>query len=87
MTDYNSTTTLKRYQKVKVIRRISDGKFYMAPRGSTTPSWTDDIRLANFVTPRKVKSLIRAVWGRDEEDYEAIDVVPTLACWANEKDQ
>lgn len=69
---------MQRHQKVVVIQRIADQQFYCGPKGASTPQWTPDIAMANFVSPTKVKSLIRAVWGRDEEDYLAIEVVPAL---------
>lgn len=67
-----------RAQKVMVIRRKSDGLFYYAPKGSTTPQWSEDLEQANFIAPSKVKSLIRVDWGRDLEDYEVLEVVPKL---------
>ncbi len=68
-----------RYQKVVVIRRRSDGLYYTAPPRSAAPSWTADLRQANFVAPSKVRGLIRAEWGRDEAEFEAVPVVPALA--------
>lgn len=69
----------RRAQKVVVIQRKSDGLFYAAPPKSSSPDWVEDIALANFVSPMKVKSLIRAVWGRDEVDFRVVEVVPTVA--------
>lgn len=68
----------RRSQKVLVIQRRADGAFYHAPKGSNAPQWTDDVRLANFVSPKRVRGLIRADWGRNEDDFRTREVVPTL---------
>lgn len=67
-----------RAQKVVVIRRKEDGLYYAASKGASDPKWVEAVEGANFVAPGKVKSLIRAVWGRDLEDYETLEVVPVL---------
>lgn len=68
----------RRSQRVVVIQRKSDGLFYAAPPKSSSPDWVEDVALANFVSPMKVKSLIRAVWGRSEDDFRVLEVVPAL---------
>lgn len=68
----------QRHQRVFVIQRVSDGLYYHAPKGAHSPLWTKDLWRANFIAPTKAKSTIRAVWGRDMEDYVVREVVPML---------
>ncbi len=67
-----------RAQKVMVVQRKSDDLFYAGQKGSSAPNWVENIEDANFVAPSKIKSLICAVWGRDEDDYRTFEVVPKL---------
>lgn len=67
-----------RMQAIMVIRRKADGHYFYGGKGSSTPHWTPDIALANLVAPTKVRSTIRVDWGRDEEDFEAIEVEPAI---------
>ena len=67
----------KRSQRVMVVQRRSDGMFWKQQKNGIA-QWTPDIREANFISPNRVKGLVRATWGRDLEEFRALEVVPAL---------
>lgn len=64
---------MRRNQRVFVVQRKSDEMFCTNLKD---PNWSGDIRLAAFIAKTKFQGVVRAVWGRDMDDYRLIEVVP-----------
>lgn len=72
---------LRAAQQIYLVRRRSDGQFLHCGKSA----FTDDPAQAFLVSRTKFRGLIRVDLGRDVEDFEMVEVVPSLPAPTSEE--